>query len=148
MKKTIIACITIVLLCAFTHDWETSFEQAKLRAGKEHKYILLNFSGSDWCGPCIRLKETIFESAAFVQFADSNLVLLNADFPRQKKNRLPAQQQQQNEQLADKYNAAGNFPYTVLLNAEGKPVKEWIGLPKENTADFIFDINTAIHEKQ
>ena len=68
--------------------WETDFENAKKKAEKEHKLILLNFSGSDWCGPCIRLKKEIFQSNSFINYADSNLVLVNADFPRNKKNKL------------------------------------------------------------
>ncbi|WP_076378282.1 thioredoxin family protein [Filimonas lacunae] len=147
MKTTLNVCMAIILLCAFRADWETNLEKAKMKAAREHKYILLNFSGSDWCGPCIRLKETLFSSTAFVQFADSSLVLLNADFPRQKKNRLTAQQQQLNNQLADQYNPSGNFPMTILLNAEGKPVKEWIGIPKEDGFGFITEINTIIHGK-
>lgn len=148
MNKIIGSCIAVLLLCAFTSGWQTSFEQAKQKAAAEHRYILLNFSGSDWCGPCIRLKETVFNTPAFVQFADSSLVLLNADFPRQKKNRLPAELQKQNDQLAERYNAAGNFPCTVLLTADGRMLKEWVGLPKENTAEFIAAVNTVIHDNR
>lgn len=151
MKYVTGNCIAVVLLCAFTSvtgGWQTGFEQAKQQAAAEHKYILLNFSGSDWCGPCIRLKETVFNTPAFVQFADSSLVLLNADFPRQKKNRLPEALQQQNDALAERYNKAGNFPCTVLLTADGRLLKEWVGLPKENAAEFINAVNSTIHENR
>lgn len=56
-------------------------EEVKQLAKKEHKHILLNFSGSDWCGPCIQLYQELFASAPFQQFAATNLVLINADFP-------------------------------------------------------------------
>lgn len=117
--------------------WETDFEKAKEKAAKEHKFILLNFSGSDWCIPCINLKRTIFENTSFQNFADSNLVLTNADFPRLKKNQLTKDQQKSNEKLADKYNPAGIFPYTLLLNAEGKLLKSWEGLPDFTAEQFI-----------
>ena len=100
--------------------WETDFENAKKKAETEHKLILLNFSGSDWCGPCIRLHNEIFGNASFKNFAENNLVLINADFPRLKKNKLSKDQQKKNDKLADKYNPEGIFPYTVLLDAEGK----------------------------
>ena len=91
---------------------------------------MLNFSGSDWCVPCINLRREIFESTSFKEFADNNLVLLNADFPRLKKNQLSKDQQKKNDQLADKYNPQGHFPYTLLLDAEGKVINAWDGLPK------------------
>ncbi|GAA3935805.1 thioredoxin family protein [Chitinophaga oryziterrae] len=142
------AFIAIALLCSFTPAWETDFAVAKVRAQQEKKYILLNFSGSDWCGPCIRMHSEIFGSDQFKQFADANLVLVNADFPRQKKNRLPKEQEQQNDRLADTYNAAGSFPFTVLLDASGKVLKSWDGFPKEKTDVFIDEINQVIHGKQ
>ena len=84
-------------------NWHNNFEDAKQLARKEHKHILLNFSGSDWCGPCIRLHKEIFESEPFQKFAETNLVLVNADFPRLKKNQLSSSQQKINDAIADKY---------------------------------------------
>jgi thioredoxin-related protein len=145
--KIYIAFLAMALLCSFVPAWETDFTIAKERAKQEKKYILLNFSGSDWCGPCIRLRSEIFESDQFKQFADTTLVLLNADFPRQKKNQLPKEQQKKNNGLADIYNTSGSFPYTVLLDAEGKVIRSWDGFPKEKPAAFMEEINMAIHGK-
>src|SRR5258705_691249 len=86
--------------------WQTDCEKAKVEAKAENKLILLNFSGSDWCGPCIRLKKDIFDSETFMKYADENLVLVNADFPRLKKNMLSKELQKQNESLADTYNSS------------------------------------------
>ena len=132
----------VLLICvasSFT-SWETDFTKAKQKATTEHKYILLNFSGSDWCGPCIKMHHEIFESQDFTSFSEKTLVLLNADFPRQKKNQLPKPQQQQNDKLADQYNASGVFPLTVLLNSEGKVLKQWEGNPNKPAEEFIADI--------
>src|ERR1700730_17089614 len=71
-------------------DWHTNLDEAKNIAREEHKFILLNFSGSDWCGPCMRMRKEIFESKTFREMAASDLVLVNADFPRKKKNQLSA----------------------------------------------------------
>lgn len=129
------------LLFGSLTGWETDFENAKKHASSDHKLILVNFSGSDWCGPCIRLHDDIFENKAFKLYADSNLVLVNADFPRLKKNQLPKEQQKKNEKLADKYNPEGIFPLTLLTNADGKVLRKWEGLPDLSATQFIQEIN-------
>ena len=134
--------LTVIFSSATT--WQTDFEKAKAQAKSENKLILLNFSGSDWCGPCIRLKKDIFERATFVNYAEENLVLVNADFPRLKKNMLSKELQKQNEALADTYNSSGAFPLTLLLNADGKVLKKWEGLPAMSPEEFTNDIKAAI----
>ena len=132
--------ILLILFSSFllsSNGWLTNFDTATKAATEKHQLILLNFSGSDWCGPCIRLRKEIFETAAFISFADSNLVLINADFPRNKKNRLSEDQTKQNDAIADKYNPEGKFPYTLLLNADGKVLKEWDDFPDETPAGFV-----------
>jgi thioredoxin-related protein len=131
---------TILFLNA---SWQTDFERAKSEAKTENKFILLNFSGSDWCGPCIRLHKEIFDSEVFTKYADENLVLVNADFPRLKKNMLSKEQQKQNDALADKYNTNGAFPLTLLLDADGKVIKKWDGFPSETAEEFTNDVKAA-----
>lgn len=133
------------LFCMGTSPWLHSLEEAQKTAQEKHKCILLNFSGSDWCGPCIRLHQEIFDSPAFEAFATEQLVLLQADFPRKKQHQLPKEQQAANDRLAEKYNQAGNFPSTILLNADGKVIKVWDGYPKQGAAAFLEEINVAIH---
>ena len=127
----------------FTTPWQTDLQKAEAEAKTENKFILLNFSGSDWCGPCIRLHKEIFDSEVFTKYADENLVLVNADFPRLKKNMLSKEQQKQNDALADKYNRDGAFPLTLLLDADGKVIKEWNGFPSETAAEFTNDVKAA-----
>jgi thioredoxin-related protein len=125
--------------------WLSNIDQAKKEATESHKNILVNFSGSDWCGPCIRMHKEIFESEAFTKYAPNNLVLVNADFPRLKKNQLSKEQTKLNESLADKYNPGGKFPYTVLLDANGKVLKSWEGYSPMSPDKFIEDVNSAAH---
>jgi thioredoxin-related protein len=135
------------LFFAFTvpaPHWQNNFELAKQTAAAQHKYILLNFSGSDWCGPCIKMHKEIFASEAFSKFADEKLVMVNADFPRQKKNQLTAEQQKHNDALADRYNSNGSFPFTLLLTADGKVIKTWDGFPKENAEEFTSEIRSIV----
>lgn len=123
--------------------WHTDLEVAKKEAGENSRLVLLNFSGSDWCGPCIRLKEEVFGSEAFGKLAESSLVLCNADFPRSKKNQLPREQQKKNETLAELYNPYGKFPFTVLLSAEGKVLRSWDGYPQSNKQLFLDQLKAA-----
>lgn len=128
--------------------WHYNLAEAKQIAQKEHKYILLNFSGSDWCGPCIQMHKEIFDNESFEPFAEANLVLVNADFPRKKKNQLSPQQQELNNAMADQYNLGGRFPYTVLLNANGKVLKEWDGFPNVKPEEFEIQIKSVIESER
>jgi thiol-disulfide isomerase/thioredoxin len=141
MKTIVLVLLGSLLLSS--HGWLTDLDVAKKTAAEKHQLILLNFSGSDWCGPCIRLRKEIFENNIFISFADSNVVLINADFPRNKKNRLSDDQTNRNNAIADKYNPDGKFPYTLLLNANGKVVKEWDGFPNETPASFVAEIKSV-----
>ena len=117
--------------------WTTNFDTAKIKVAKENKFILLNFSGSDWCGPCIKFKNDILTSPAFLKYAAGNLILVNADFPRMKKNKQDKALEQQNEKLADQYNKYGNFPYTILLSRDLKVLKVWDGYPEFTKSDYV-----------
>ena len=138
MKNLLLVALYLTITSLTT--WEANFEKAKHTAKQDHKLILLNFSGSDWCGPCIRMHKEIFGDATFLEMAGKNLVMVNADFPRNKKNQLAPDIKKQNEALADSYNASGKFPYTVLLNADGKVLKSWDGLPDEDAKAFANEV--------
>jgi len=128
--------------------WLSDFTKAKQEARQSSKFVLLNFSGSDWCIPCIKMHKTFFETPDFESFAEKNLVLVNADFPRLSKHQLSKDQQKQNEDLAEKYNRSGVFPYTLLLDADGKVIKSWEGCPNKTVENFIQEINLGIHGNQ
>jgi thioredoxin-related protein len=136
--------ITLFSSFLFSTGWETDFNKAKQSAQSEHKLILLNFSGSDWCGPCIRMHKDIFENSSFTQYATGHLVLVNADFPRLKKHELSKDQQAKNDQLADKYDKDGIFPLTVLLTSDGKVLKEWKGFPPVSSEEFTSQIKAIV----
>lgn len=139
---TYLACLTLL-----PGVWLTDFETAKNTAVTENKYILLNFSGSDWCAPCIKLKQEVFESETFNLLAEKNLVLLRADFPRMKKNQLSREQTRHNELLAEKYNHEGKFPLTILLDSKGNVIKQWDGYTPGTREKFITEIETSLIRK-
>ena len=107
--------------------WLLSLDEAQTAAEASNKSILLVFSGSDWCGPCIKLKKSVLSGDAFQTFANDNVVLLLADFPRRKKNKLSSEQQSLNDALAERFNPEGQFPLTVLLDASGQKLASWSG---------------------
>jgi thioredoxin-related protein len=133
--------ITFFVLLNSPISWLGDFNRAQTEAQQSHKLILINFSGSDWCGPCIRLRKEILESTTFENYAAGHLLLVRADFPRQKKNQLSKEQVKLNETLADKYNADGKFPFTLLVDEHGKVLKQWDGFPDETPEKFVEQIN-------
>lgn len=104
----------------YSQNWSTSFEDAKMKAEKENKNILLVFSGSDWCGPCMRLEKIVWKSPEFQVEVDNNWVIYRADFPRKKINQLSPESAESNNKLAEKYNKDGSFPLVLLLDKKGK----------------------------
>jgi thioredoxin-related protein len=141
----ILIALSFTCLSFLSLDWKTDFNKAKEDALKENKAILISFSGSDWCGPCIRMEKEIFESDVFTNYASGNLELVKADFPREKKNQLSKEQTEKNEALADKYNPEGKFPFTVLISADEKVLKEWEGLPKKTPDQFVEEIKSILN---
>lgn len=142
MRLSFFVVLFVASLVSY-NGWENDIDKAKKKAHTEHKLILLEFSGSDWCGPCIRLRKEIFETDDFKDFADRTLVLLNADFPRLKKNQLSKDQQKKNDKLADIYNPEGIFPVTLLLDADGKVLRTWQGYFNLPVTEFISQIKAA-----
>jgi thioredoxin-related protein len=134
----------VLLLASFAVRAQSAeLQKAQTKAKAEQKHILLLFSGSDWCIPCIKMEKEVIEKEAFQSYAKENLVILKADFPRLKKNQLPKEIRQENEALASQYNKEGTFPYTLLLDANGNVLKNWTGAVSETPEDFVQQLNTA-----
>jgi thioredoxin-related protein len=99
-----------------------NFAEAQQRAEQLNRPLLLVFSGSDWCRPCILFDRDVLQSEAFSEMAQSELVFYKADLPRNAKL-LSEDQRQQNENLAARYNPDGAFPMLVLFNSKGNVIK-------------------------
>lgn len=124
--------------------FQTDYETAMARSVAEGKDLLVVFSGSDWCKPCIQLKQDVLQSADFEAYWTENLVILNLDFPFRKKNALPPAQQAHHEQLAERYNPKGEFPLSLLLRADGSVAKRVTYKPNSSPADFIDQLKTNL----
>ncbi len=134
MKK-----IVALFLLISTLGWAqtSTFSQKLEKAKTEHKTVLLYFSGSDWCAPCIKFKKFMVNSNEFQTFAAKNLIVYNADFPRKSKNKLSKDIEKENDALAEKYNSKGIFPLILQIDTNGKVLKKWEGYPKEGLSQFI-----------
>lgn len=132
----------ILLSClnAEGFEWFTDFKQARSLAKSENKFMLLNFSGSDWCGWCMKLDQEVFKTDEFKRYADKRLVCVLLDFP-QNINQSESLKRQ-NKELAEKYDIEG-YPTLIILNPEG----EWIGTTgyKEGgPAPYIQELSSII----
>lgn len=132
-------CTTVVS----AQEWSESYTQALEKAATEHKNVLLVFSGSDWCGPCIKLDTQIWQSKEFIKYARQNLVLFKADFPRKKKNKLPEKVSVANAEIANTFNPNGYFPLVLLLNKEEEILGK-TGYKNVSPSEYIRHLTTFV----
>jgi protein disulfide-isomerase len=123
--------------------WATDYKKAQEEAKTDHRLVLLNFTGSDWCGYCVQLDRAILSKPEFKDYANKNLVLLEIDFPRRNGPRWNAQSielKKQNMELAEKYQVEG-FPTLVVLDGEGKTLWKYEGYYAGGLAAFLAELD-------
>ena len=115
-----IAATAMISTTAFAggEHWTDNFSEAQATAAEGDKDLLLDFTGSDWCGWCIKLNEEVFSHDEFNEFADSNFVLVELDYPNRKE--LAEEVVEQNAELQTRYDVSG-FPTIILADAAGRP---------------------------
>lgn len=145
MNKRIVLFIValINLSTAFGQDWQTDLAKAQEAANQENKPIILVFQGSDWCAPCIKLDREVWSTDTFKAYAKKYYVMLQADFPRKKKNFLSDTQSKSNAKLAETYNKNGVFPFVVVLDNKGNVLGE-TGYKKTTPKVYIEELNSFI----
>jgi thioredoxin-related protein len=136
MYKIILLFLLFFFKISYSQNWKSTFEVAKNQALTENKNIVLVFSGSDWCAPCIKLDKTVWQSEEFKKESETNWVIYKADFPKKKANQLSATLTESNKLLASRYNTSGNFPLVVLLDKNGT-VLGIEGYKNYSAADYI-----------
>lgn len=119
--------------------WIQNFEEAKRLAAETKRPILADFTGSDWCGWCIKLDKEVFSQAAFQTYAEANLVLFVADFPRKAQ---ADDLKKQNRQLADQYGIEG-FPTILLLDATGKELAR-TGYRPDGAEEYVAHLKSLL----
>ena len=139
MKKlmlALLASMAVVAASAAELNWLTSLPEAQAKAKAEKKLVMIDFTGSDWCGWCIRLNKEVFSLPEFADYAEKNLVLVEVDFPNKKAQSKDLKAA--NEALAKKYGIRG-YPTIIVLNSEGKRVGE-LGYMKGGPKAFIAEV--------
>jgi thioredoxin-related protein len=121
-------------------SWLTSVPDAQAQAKKDNKLVLLNFTGSDWCVWCKKLDEEVFSKKEFANYANSNLVLVEVDFPAQKK--LPDDLVKANTGLKEKYQITG-FPTLIALKPDGAVAWTQVGYIEGGPAAVIAKLEEA-----
>jgi thioredoxin-related protein len=138
-RRNLVAVI-LTFICfsrvAVAADWPSDYAKALATAKAQNKRVLLDFTGSDWCGPCIQFKKQVFSRPDFTAYAERHLVLVELDYPQRKQQ--PPQLVKQNERLAKQYRIEEKgYPTVVLLDPNGKIVREFNGYSGESVADLI-----------
>lgn len=135
MKKLILTVALFgFVFSLFSAEWLTDLNKALDQAKKEKKVVLIDFTGSDWCGWCIKFKKEVLSTDEFAKYAEKNLVLVELDFPAKKAQ--PEELKKANEALKQKYDVKG-FPTFILLNADGKEIGRQVGYTEGGPAPFI-----------
>ena len=145
MNKNLLLFVFCIVCFAQLHaqQWLTSFQQAKELSAVQEKEIILVFQGSDWCAPCIKLNRELFETEYFLAYAKEHFIMLQADFPRRKKNSLTPELQAHNNALAERYNKGGIFPFVVVLNKNGKVLGQ-TSYSKKTPQEYILELEGFI----
>lgn len=119
-KQTLCAAWALAALVpAWAAEWMTDLEAAKAKAAAENKAVLVDFTGSDWCGWCIRLRQQVLDTPAFEQYAKDKFVLMEVDLPQNPK--FDPALRARNEQIAQQYAVSG-FPTVMVLTPKGEVV--------------------------
>lgn len=138
MKKTLATFLTLSLLSLTAaaeskRGWHDNYAQALSEARQENKAVLLNFTGSDWCGYCIKLDQNVLSKADFQRLAKGSLKLVELDFPNEKT--IPAEVAQQNERLKSQFGVSG-FPTLILVDPQGRERARWEGYNPDLVEDL------------
>ena len=133
--RSILLLLLIVAMTGSAHAQVLHYpDKAFELAQTSGKKVMLVFSGSDWCIPCIRFNKQILSDSSFLSFAGQNLVLLEADFPQRKKIAAPLRLQY--DSLAAAFNPQGAFPQVVILSP-GKQLVAYVPYREDTPAGFI-----------
>lgn len=136
-----VVSITSSAFATAPEGWTTDLDGAFEKAKAEKKAVLVEFTGSDWCPPCIAMRKNVFSKKEFVTEASKNYILVELDFPRG-----DAAVKEKNQPYAEKYKIEG-FPTVILFNSEGKEFTRFFASEYPKTEDFLKHIDKALEKK-
>ncbi|MGO8674458.1 MAG: thioredoxin family protein [Limisphaerales bacterium] len=132
----LMACWALAQAGATELEWMTDLTKAQTKAKEDNRLVLMDFTGSDWCPWCIKLRKEVFSTPQFTNYAQTNLVAVEVDFPRQKQQ--SAELKKANKTLQAKYEIRG-YPTVIVLNSQGKKIGE-LGYEEGGPVPFIAKI--------
>ena len=135
------AALTATAFASTPEGWTTDLDKAFEKAKAEKKSVLVEFTGSDWCPPCIAMRKNVFSKKDFVTAASKKYILVELDFPNGDKA-----VKEKNEPYAKKYNIEG-FPTVILFNPEGKEFTRFYASEFPKTDLFLAHLDKALEKK-
>ena len=136
-----IAALSATAFGSALEGWSTDLDKALEKAKTENKALLVEFTGSDWCPPCIAMRKNVFSKKEFVDAASKNFILVELDFPKGDKDL-----KEKNQPFAEKYKIEC-FPTVILLNSEGKEFNRFFASQYPKTDEFLKHLDEALENK-
>ena len=136
-----VAALSASAFASTPEGWSTDLEKAFEKAKAENKSVLVEFTGSDWCPPCIAMRKEVFSKKEFVDAASKKFILVELDFPKGDKELA-----EKNQPLAEQYKIEG-FPTVVLFSPEGKEFTRFFASKFPKTEDFLKHLDEALERK-
>ena len=136
-----VAALTASAFATTPAGWTTDLEKAFEQAKAENKSVLVEFTGSDWCPPCIAMRKNVFTKKEFVDAASKNFILVELDFPRGDK-----EVKEKNQPYADKYKIEG-FPTVILFTPEGKEFTRFFASEHPKVDAFLAHLGKSLENK-
>ena len=136
-----VAAMTATAFASTLAGWSTDLDKAFEQAKAEKKHVLIEFTGSDWCPPCIAMRKNVFSKKDFVDAASKKFILVELDFPKGDKAL-----KEKNQPLAEKYKIEG-FPTVILFTPEGKEFTRFFASQFPKTEDFLKHLDKSLAKK-
>lgn len=136
-----VAALTASAFATTPEGWSDDLDKAMQKAKAEKKSVLVEFTGSDWCPPCIAMRKNVFTKKEFVDAASKKFILVELDFPKGNK-----ELSDKNQPLAEKYKIEG-FPTVILLDSEGKEFTRFYASEHPTLDGFLKHLDQSLEKK-
>jgi thioredoxin-related protein len=136
-----VAALTASAFASTPEGWTDDLDKALEKAKAEKKSVLVEFTGSDWCPPCIAMRKNVFTKKEFVEAASKKFILVELDFPKGNK-----ELSEKNQPMAEKYEIEG-FPTVILLDSTGKEFNRFFASKFPDVERFLKQLDETLEKK-
>lgn len=136
-----VTALTVSAFATAPAGWSTNLDEAFAKAKAENKHVLVEFTGSDWCPPCIFLSKNVLSKKEFIEPASKNFILVELDFPHGDEALA-----KKNEPFAEKYGIEG-FPTIVLFTPDGKEFNRFFATGIAKPEELLTVLDMALERK-